>query len=358
MIFSDMFVQILFVFFIATSTSFFNKKMPCIPHHFYMKKESVTTFQKLSFSYLPKTPNQQTYYDNLNNKNISIVISVGPAGTGKTLLACTTAIHMLQKKQIDKIIITRPVVPVEEEIGFLPGSLVKKMDPWTRPIFDIFCEYYSNSEIAQMINNNIIEISPLGFMRGRTFKNAFIIADEMQNTSPNQMFMLLTRIGENSRMVLTGDLVQSDRLVNNGLKDFIEKYKRNTNYTSSIKLVELNNTDVERSKIVENIIKIYETKITPTLVTKPRTPRARPKSNKTKLENTSSTKTPNVQQPLVSFVNNSNNNATNLPKLVENINNKISDRINEIKNTTNTKMKQSESDAAMIPLYQYRNYSL
>ena len=232
------------------------------------------------------------------------------------------------------------------------------MDPWTRPIFDIFCEYYSNSEIAQMINNNIIEISPLGFMRGRTFKNAFIIADEMQNTSPNQMFMLLTRIGENSRMVLTGDLVQSDRLVNNGLKDFIEKYKRNTNYTSSIKLVELNNTDVERSKIVENIIKIYETKITPTLVTKPRTPRARPKSNKTKLENTSSTKTPNVQQPLVSFVNNSNNNATNLPKLVENINNKISDRINEIKNTTNTKMKQSESDAAMIPLYQYRNYSL
>jgi phosphate starvation-inducible PhoH-like protein len=225
-----------------------------------MKKES--TANKLSFLYTPKTENQKTYYNYLVNKNSSIIISVGPAGTGKTLLACSSAIKQLKNKEVDKIILTRPVVSVEEDIGFLPGNLVTKMDPWTRPILDVFNEYYPVSEVTNMVKNGIIEISPLGYMRGRTFKNSYIIADEMQNSSPNQMFMLLTRIGVNSKMVITGDLAQSDRHVNNGLKDLITKYKTNPSMAEDIHLVELSNVDIQRSKLVDTVIKLYETKPT------------------------------------------------------------------------------------------------
>ena len=190
-------------------------------------------------------------------KNDTIVIAVGPAGTGKTLMACNAAINYLNKNKIDKIVITRPVVSVEEDIGFLPGSLSKKMDPWIKPIFDIFEEFYSKSEIMKMVYDGKIEISPLGFMRGRTFKNAFIIADEMQNSSPNQMYMLLTRIGDNSRMVITGDLQQSDKSQNNGLKDLIQKYKTKNNLNNII-LIELNKTDIQRSKLVDEVINLYD----------------------------------------------------------------------------------------------------
>ena len=127
---------------------------------------------------------------------------------------------------VNKIILTRPIVPVEEEeLGFLPGNLVKKMDPWTRPIFDIFSEFYQQHEIENMIHCGILEISPLAYMRGRTFKRAFVIADEMQNSTPNQMLMLTTRIGDLSKLVITGDLNQSDRNMNNGLLDIINKLK-------------------------------------------------------------------------------------------------------------------------------------
>jgi phosphate starvation-inducible PhoH-like protein len=162
--------------------------------------------------------------DYLNNKKNDLIVAVGPAGSGKTMFACLKAMESLRKNDVNKIILTRPVVPVEEDIGFLPGNIVKKMDPWTRPIFDLFLEYYSQNEITQMINNGIIEISPLAYMRGRTFKNAFIIADEMQNSSPNQMMMLTTRIGTNSRMVITGDLDQSDKFENNGLIGYRIEY--------------------------------------------------------------------------------------------------------------------------------------
>jgi phosphate starvation-inducible PhoH-like protein len=136
------------------------------------------------------------------------------------------------------------------------------MDPWTRPIFDIFEEYFSKTQVASMVTNGQIEISPLGFMRGRTFKNAFIIADEMQNSSPNQMYMLLTRIGTNSRMVITGDLEQSDKLENNGLKNLIEKiqlYNKNQRL-ENIKLIELNSSDIQRSELVESVINLYKFK--------------------------------------------------------------------------------------------------
>jgi phosphate starvation-inducible PhoH-like protein len=207
--------------------------------------------------YKPKTVNQEHYVNCLNNIDSKIIISVGPAGTGKTMFACQKAISQMKSDQINKIIITRPVVTVEEEIGFLPGNIIKKMDPWTKPIFDIFLEYYSRVELDLMLNNGKIEICPLAFMRGRTFKNAFIIADEMQNSSPNQMKMLTTRLGDNSRMVITGDLKQTDILKENGLYDFITRLEKHNN-TELIKLIKLDNNDIERSEIVKKVIEIYE----------------------------------------------------------------------------------------------------
>jgi phosphate starvation-inducible PhoH-like protein len=203
----------------------------------------------------PKTENQKNYVKYLQLDKDYIISVIGPAGTGKTLFACNAAIDCLKKKTINKIVITRPAISVEEELGFLPGNLEKKMAPWTRPLFDIFLDSFSKTDLNNMINNNIIEISPLGFMRGRTFKDSFIIADEMQNSSPNQMLMLLTRIGANSKMVITGDLEQSDRMENNGLKDFITRLKCKT--SENFYLVEMEEKDVQRSHLVNEVLQLY-----------------------------------------------------------------------------------------------------
>jgi len=203
----------------------------------------------------PKTQNQISYVNALHAN--TLVFCLGPAGTGKTLFACNEAMKQLQNREVEKIVITRPIVAVEDEqLGFLPGNINKKMDPWTRPIFDIFSEYCSMSEITKMIKDGIIEISPLAYMRGRTFKKSFIIADEMQNSSPNQMLMLTTRLGEGSKMVVTGDLKQSDRSIHNGLSDFMEKFQ-NYSKNCSISVIEMKSEDVERSEIVKNILDIY-----------------------------------------------------------------------------------------------------
>jgi phosphate starvation-inducible PhoH-like protein len=215
---------------------------------------------------MAKGVNQRKYSGLLENEENKVVVVYGPAGTGKTLLSCLKGIKSLKKGEYSKIILTRPVVSVEEELGYLPGDIVKKMDPWTRPIFDILMEHYSRSEISNMIYNNVIEISPLAYMRGRTFKNAFIIADEMQNSSPNQMMMLTTRIGKNSRMVITGDVNQSDKSKENGLSDLIKKVKMYNEYknvsmeNSKIKLIELDENDIDRSEVVREMIEIYNLK--------------------------------------------------------------------------------------------------
>ena len=222
------------------------------------KKKRIEPSSPYIPTYCPKGPNQTKYVEYLNNPRASIVLGVGPAGTGKTMFACATAVKELQEGKINKIVVTRPIVPVEEDIGYLPGSLINKMNPWTRPIFDILEESYNSQEINSMINSGIIEISPLAFMRGRTFKKSFIIADEMQNCSPNQMFMLVTRIGEGSRMVITGDLKQSDRCDNNGLLDILNKLK--TKQFHDIKTTFFNDSDVERSAIVSKIINLYSEK--------------------------------------------------------------------------------------------------
>jgi len=189
-----------------------------------------------------------------------LIFSVGPAGTGKTLFACMYAIQELKKKNIDKIVLTRPVVTVDEDIGFLPGDINNKMDPWTRPIFDIFLEVFPQRELDMMVQNGVIEICPLAFMRGRTFKRAFILSDEMQNSSPNQMMMIATRIGEGSKMVITGDLNQSDRAGENGLKHFLGKigdFERRGGDLDGLAVCFLENRDVERSPIVAKVLSIW-----------------------------------------------------------------------------------------------------
>ena len=226
-----------------------------------MKRESVKKI--IGLNYKPKKENQQAYVNALNSRNNKLIFAVGPAGTGKTLFACNRAIQELKGGFIDKIVITRPIVPVEEDLGFLPGNINKKMDPWVRPVYDIFLEAFSQKEFEAMVHTGVIEISPLAYMRGRTFKHSFIIADEMQNSSPNQMLMLVTRIGVESRMVVTGDLKQSDKGMESGLFDFIKKYRiyrDNQNETSVdfVKLIELNNGDVERSEVVSGVLNMYE----------------------------------------------------------------------------------------------------
>jgi phosphate starvation-inducible PhoH-like protein len=212
--------------------------------------------------YLPKSENQKKYVELLQNKDKSLIVSLGPAGCGKTLFACAHAIESLKQGEIQKIVLTRPMVSVEdEEIGFLPGNIVSKMDPWTKPIFDIFLEFFNKAELDVMLYSNKIEICPLAFMRGRTFKNAVVIADEMQNSSPNQMKMLVTRLGYNSRMVITGDLHQSDIKGDNGLRDFIHKFENHqssNNKTELIQLVHFDNVDIERSDVVKKVIEIYD----------------------------------------------------------------------------------------------------
>ena len=260
MLYSITFVSMALLF----GVNFFSNAYICKKHlMLYMKKDKPTN---LNIMYKAKGENQKLYTKYLEDNNNNIIVAVGPAGTGKTMLACMKAIHLLKSGDLNKIVITRPAVTVEEDIGFLPGNIVKKMDPWTRPIFDMFLEFFSKTELDNMIHNGVIEVSPLAYMRGRTFKNAFIIADEMQNSSPNQMMMLTTRIGVNSRIVITGDLKQSDRLKDNGLLDFMNKaklfykYYDATNETNCVKIIEFNTSDVERSEIVKKVIDIYNYK--------------------------------------------------------------------------------------------------
>ena len=234
------------------------------------KQNGKKSGKSLSALYKPRTENQASYVKHLTDISIPIVVGVGPAGSGKTLFACIQAVSALNAGFIQKIILTRPVVPVEEDMGFLPGDLKQKMDPWTRPIFDILLEFYAQKDIDTMLHNGVLEISPLAYMRGRTFKNAFIIADEMQNSSPNQMLMLTTRIGDKSKLVITGDLQQCDRGAANGLADFIAKVRAyeirdaigrkllgKKKEGLGIRIVEMRSEDIQRSPIVTKLIDIY-----------------------------------------------------------------------------------------------------
>ena len=215
----------------------------------------VPEIKKKKVELTARNANQEQYIKHLQNWNKTIVFAVGPAGTGKTLLAVQAAVKSFLDRDVDKIVLTRPAVSVDEDHGFLPGSLNEKMEPWLIPIFDVFQDYWSSRQIAYFVEHGKIQVCPLGFMRGRTFKNAYVIADECQLTTPNQMKMLLTRIGENSKMVITGDLNQSDRCYDNGLKDFLDRL-RNVQ-TPHIALAQFDHRDIERHPAVQMILEIY-----------------------------------------------------------------------------------------------------
>jgi len=234
------------------------------------RSETHADFLKSNVHYLPqaqkhkdviisgRNPNQKTYIQKLLDPKQTIIFATGPAGTGKTMLAVLAAVKALKEQTIDRLIITRPAVGVDDEKhGFLPGDLNAKMEPWTKPIFDVVREYYTAKQIQTMIIEGVIEISPLAYMRGRTFKNAHVIADEMQNATPSQMKMLLTRIGDDSRIIVTGDVAQTDRKeYENGLIDFQKLYNQYA-ISEYISVCEFDHYDIERHPAVAEVLDIY-----------------------------------------------------------------------------------------------------
>ena len=222
-----------------------------------IKFEQAKPIKQRPIDIVPRTRNQERLVLALQDTSQHIVVTAGPAGTGKTFLAMLAAVQAFRAGDVDRIVLTRPAVGVEgEEHGFLPGDLNQKMDPWVRPLTDILREYYRQPDIAAMIAEQTIEIAPLGFMRGRTFKNCFIIADEMQNATPNQCKMLMTRIGEGSKIVITGDIEQADRVKgNNGLADLCERLKEGG--VKGIAVCDLDNRDIQRHRIIDSVLMLY-----------------------------------------------------------------------------------------------------
>ena len=203
---------------------------------------------------IPRSQNQKNYFELLESKDV--IFAIGPAGTGKTFLAVAKAVSCLQKGTVKKIILSRPAVEAGEKLGFLPGDLKEKVDPFLRPIYDALYEMIPYDQVEKKINNGIIEIAPIAFMRGRTLEDCFIILDEAQNTSKIQMKMFLTRLGKNSKMVVVGDKTQIDLVSkqDSGLLDSEKKLKN----IKDIGFVYLNEKDVVRHNLVRQIINAYE----------------------------------------------------------------------------------------------------
>lgn len=205
---------------------------------------------------LPRNIAQESYIDTLSDDSKHIVFAIGPAGTGKTYVATLFALKGYLDGTYDKIIITRPAVSTEEKHGFLPGDINKKMEPWVLPILDVFKEYLPAKKVDAMVESGEIEIAALAYMRGRSFKNAIIIADEMQNSLPSQMKMLLTRIGDNCKMIVDGDMAQHDRSFDvNGLRDFINRLEERGSH--GIAVCRFGREDIERHPIIGDVLKIY-----------------------------------------------------------------------------------------------------
>jgi phosphate starvation-inducible PhoH-like protein len=196
----------------------------------------------------PKTSGQCKYMLALRSPK-PIVVGTGPAGTGKTMLACQIGMEHIASVFRGRVILTRPIVAADEDMGYLPGDMDKKMEPWTKPMFDIFEKYLSHNQMDRCIT-----IEPLGYMRGRTFNNTVIIADEMQNSTPNQMKMLLTRLGDNTKLIVTGDLAQSDLGEENGLNHLI--HKLGGMELQYIEHVEMSEDDIIRHPAVNEVLKV------------------------------------------------------------------------------------------------------
>lgn len=201
-----------------------------------------------------KTVGQKKYVDLLKKKTITF--GIGPAGTGKTYLAVAIAVNAYKEKQVEKIILTRPAVEAGEKLGFLPGDLQEKVNPYLRPLYDALQEMLGLDSFSKMMERGTIEIAPLAYMRGRTLSNAYVILDEAQNTTKEQIKMFLTRLGENSKMVITGDLTQIDLPAGHtsGLKHAVKILKD----INDIGIIRLSEKDVVRHPLVQQIVKAYE----------------------------------------------------------------------------------------------------
>jgi phosphate starvation-inducible PhoH-like protein len=231
----------------------------------HTKKAPIENFQYLSAKEknifenkftVPKNRHQEQYVSMLKQKSKKIIVVSGPAGTGKTLFATEFGVRNFLLGNVERLVFTRPSVSVDEDLGYLPGSLEEKMAPWVRPIYDVLYQFVSPNEVKQYMEDKIVEIAPLGFMRGRTFKNTWIVADEMQNSTVSQMKMLLTRLGENSRLIITGDLEQFDKPNEiNGLEDFLNKFKGKR--SSSITSFQFERDDIQREDVVKEVLDIY-----------------------------------------------------------------------------------------------------
>ncbi len=219
------------------------------------RNERIELARKKHVEIIPRNVNQERFLALLEDDCVDICFAVGPAGTGKTYIATLYSIYMLKENLIDKIVITRPNVPVDnKDIGFLPGGIMEKMAPWIKPILDIFEEFYSPKQIQYMIEDGVIEICPIAYIRGRTFKNAIVLVDEAQGTTKNSMLSILTRIGDDSRIIVTGDMDQSDRGRDNGLHDFLCRYQE----SDHIKMICFNHEDVERHPVVKEVLRLYD----------------------------------------------------------------------------------------------------
>lgn len=216
--------------------------------------ESPVTINVKKGSIVPKTINQKRYIQFIYKHDI--VFGIGPAGTGKTYLAVAVALQALLENKVDRIILTRPAVEAGEALGFLPGDLQEKILPYLRPLYDAMYDMLGKDDTARLLEKNIIEIAPLAYMRGRTLSNAYIILDEAQNTTNEQMMMFLTRLGENSRMIITGDITQVDlpKSKLSGLKQAVEIL----NKVRGVKLFYFESSDVVRHPLVQRIIEAYE----------------------------------------------------------------------------------------------------
>ncbi len=214
------------------------------PHLIQVKNRSI----------VPRSINQKKYLEAIGKKDI--VFGIGPAGTGKTYLAMAAAIDALLKEEVEKLILTRPAVEAGEALGFLPGDLREKIEPYLRPLYDAMYDILGRERSVKLIEREIIEIAPLAYMRGRTLSKAFIILDEAQNTTPEQMMMFLTRMGDSSRMVITGDITQVDlpARIHSGLKQVIKVLRG----VKDISFIYLEGQDVVRHPIVQNIIEAYQ----------------------------------------------------------------------------------------------------
>jgi phosphate starvation-inducible PhoH-like protein len=225
-----------------------NGKHPRQPQNseFFIKTQKKTV--------MPYSPMQAEYIEALLTHDM--VFALGPAGTGKTYIAVAQAVSLFMAQKVDRIILSRPAVEAGEKLGFLPGDLKDKIDPYLRPLYDALYDMMPAERVVRHVENGEIEVAPLAFMRGRTLSNAYVILDEAQNTTPTQMKMFLTRLGENSRMAITGDLSQTDlpRDIKSGLHDAIRKVE----HIEGIKCVRFSDVDVVRHTLAAKIVQAYD----------------------------------------------------------------------------------------------------